>query len=101
MRIPFGITSAPTVDVFYQWFELSCRISWWYNSSTTENYPNFLHRVLQKLKESGLQCRLKICVFVQPTVEDLRNLFFSEGIIKIDALNDMTSSVNVKTLSHT
>ena len=87
MRIPFGIISAPGYfqEIIDQLTNDLDGVSVYLDNILVsgpipEEHLNNLHRLLQRLKESGLRCRLEKCGFTQPTIEYLGHLFSSEGM---------------------
>ena len=108
MRLPFGISSAPGyfqqimdqltsdlpgVAVYLDDILVS-------GSSASEHLTN-LRRLLQRLSDKGLRCRLEKCLFAQPSVEYLGHLLSNKGVAKGKKVNDvlrMPAPTNVSTL---
>ena len=108
MRLSFSIISAPgyfqviidqlTSDLYGVLVYLDDILV---SGPTLDEHFNNLHRLLQRVKESGLRCRLKKCVFAQPTVKYLGHMFSSEGMAKgskTDAVMNISPPDNVKDL---
>lgn len=95
-RLPFGIKSAP--GYFQQIMDqltqdlpgVAVYLDDLLVSGTdSEDHINNLQRLLQRLEEKGLRCRLEKCKFAQPWVEYLGHLLSSEGIAKGPKVNDV------------
>ena len=52
------------------------------SGSTAQEHLNNLKRLLQRLSDKGLRCRLEKCLFAQPYVEYLGHLLSSRGVAK-------------------
>jgi hypothetical protein len=99
-RLPYGISTAPA---YFQ--EIMDKLTsdlkgvavylddLLVSGSTAEEHLNNLRRLLQRLNERGLKCRLEKCAFAQPYVEYLGHLMSSQGIAKspknVDAILKM------------
>ena len=88
-RLPFGINSAtgyfqdvmnqltsdlPGVAVYLDDILIS--------GKTTEDYLNNLRRLLKRLNDRGLRCRIQKCVFAQDSVTYLGHTISCDGISK-------------------
>ena len=63
------------------------------SGSTAQEHLNNLKRLLQRLSDKGLRCRLEKCLFAQPYVEYLGHLLSSQGVAKspkVDAVQKMS-----------
>jgi len=106
--LPFGITSAPgyfhqvmddiTSDlpgVVVYLVDVLC------SGATAEAHLQNLRRLLERLRDKGLRCRLEKCTFAQPQVVYLGHVLSSDGIHrgpKVNALNKMPAPHDVSTL---
>ena len=108
LRLPFGINSAP--GYFQEIMDQLTRdlpgvavylddilVS---GSSPQEHLSN-LRRLLQRLYEKGLRCRMEKCSFAQPSVEYLRHMLSQNGIAtgpKVEAVQKMPAPTKVPSL---
>lgn len=108
MRLPFGISSAPGyfqeimdqltgdlpgVAVYLDDILVS--------GSSAEDHLNNLRRLLQRLQEKGLRCRLEKCAFAESSVEYLGHTLSTHGIAKgpkVDAIRRMPAPKDVSSL---
>ena len=106
--LPFGISSTPgyyrqvldeiTSDlpgVVVYLDKILC------SGATAEAHLQNLRRLLERLRDKGLRCRLEKCTFAQPQVVYLGHVLSSEGIHqgpKVSALNEMPAPHDVSTL---
>ena len=107
-RLPFGIKSAP--GYFQQIMDQLTRDlpgtavyldDILVSGKDAEDHLSNLRRLLQRLDEKGLRCRLEKCTFAQPSVEYLGHLLSTEGIAKGPKVNDvikMPAPTDVSTL---
>ncbi|XP_048586178.1 uncharacterized protein LOC116604056 [Nematostella vectensis] len=89
MRLTFGISSAPG---YFQEImdQLTCDLPGvavylddiLVSGATAQEHLSNLRRLLQRLSDKGLRCRLEKCSFAQPYVEYLGHLL-SEGLRKV------------------
>jgi len=71
------------------------------SGATAEVHLQNLRRLLERLCDEGLRCRLEKCTFAQPQVVYLGHVLSSEGIHqgpKVNALNEMPAPHDVFTL---
>ena len=105
MHLPFGITSAPGYfqEIMDQLTSDLPRVAVYLDDtlvsrSTAQEHLNNLKRLLQRLSDKGLRCRLEKCLFAQPYVEYLGHLLSSQGVAKspkvvaVDAVQKMSPS---------
>ena len=95
-RLPFGIKSAPgyfqqimdqlTQDLPGTAVYLDDILV---SGKNAEDHLSNLRRLLQRLEEKGLRCRLEKCKFAEPSVEYLGHLLSHEGIAKGPKVNDV------------
>ena len=52
------------------------------SGSTAQEHLSNLKRLLQRLSDKGLRCRLEKCLFALPYVEYLGHLLSSRGVAK-------------------
>ena len=107
-RLPFGISSAP--GYFQEIMDQLTRdlpgVAVYMDDilvsgTSPQDHLNNLRRLLQRLHEKGLRCRLEKCTFAQPYVEYLGHLLSREGIAKgtkADAVGKMPAPSNVSKL---
>ena len=88
-RLPFGISSAP--GYFQEIMDQLTRdlpgVAVYMDDilvsgTSPQGHLNNLRRLLQRLRDKGLRCRLEKCTFAQPCVEYLGHLLSQEGIAK-------------------
>ena len=66
-----------------------------------DDHLSNLQRLLQRLEEKGLRCRLEKCPFAQLYVEYLEHLLSKQGLAKgpkVDVILNMTAPTNLSTL---
>ena len=103
MHLPFGITSALGYfqEIMDQLTSDLPRVAVYLDDtlvsrSTAQEHLNNLKRLLQRLSDKGLRCRLEKCLFAQPYVEYLGHLLSSQGVAKspkvdaVDAVQKMS-----------
>ena len=108
-RLPFGISSAP--GYFQEIMDQLTRdlpgVAVYLDDilvsgNTAQEHVNNLRRLLQRLNEKGLRCRLEKCVFAQPCVEYLGHSLSKDGIAKatknVDAIRKMPPPTDVSSL---
>jgi hypothetical protein len=107
-RLPFGITSAP--GYFQEIMDQLTRdlpgVAVYMDDilvsgASPQEHRDNLRRLLQRLHDKGLRCRLEKCVFAQPYIEYLGHLLSQEGIAKgnnVDAVRKMPPPSNVQKL---
>ena len=108
MRLPFGITSAPGYfqEIMDQLTSDLPGVAVYLDDilvsgATAQEHLNNLNRLLQRLSDKGLRCRLEKCSFAQPVVEYLGHLLSKKGIAKgtkVDAVMNMPAPTNVPSL---
>ena len=54
-----------------------------------EDHLSNMKRLLQRLQDKGLRCRLEKCKFAEPSVEYLGHLLSQQGIAKGPKVNDV------------
>lgn len=107
-RLPFGITSAPGhfQEIMDQLTQDLPGVAVYLDDilvsgdDATQHLCN-LRRLLQRLQEKGLRCRLDKCSFAQPFVEYLGHYISKDGISKgpkADAITNMPAPTNVSSL---
>ena len=107
-RLPFGIKSAPgylqqimdqlTKDLPGVAIYLDDILV---SGNDADDHLSNLRRLLQRLEEKGLRCRLEKCHFAQPYVEYLGHLLSKQGLAKgpkVDAILHTTAPTNLSTL---
>ena len=108
LRLPFGITSAPGYfqSIMEQITSDLPGVAVYLDdilvggSSAGEHLEN-LERLLARLDERGLRCRLNKCRFAEPCVEYLGHRLSTEGVAKcskVDAVLDMPAPNNISAL---
>jgi hypothetical protein len=107
-RLPFGIKSAP--GYFQQIMDQLTRDlpgtavyldDILVSGKDAEDHLGNLRRLLKRLEEKGLRCRLEKCQFAQPYVEYLGHLLSHEGVAKgpkVDAVLNMPPPTDVSSL---
>ena len=108
MRLPFGITSAPGYfqEIMDQLTSDLPGVAVYLgdilvSGSTAQEHLSNLKRLLQRLSDKGLRCRLEKCLFAQPYVEYLGHLLSSRGVAKspkVDAVQKMPAPTTVSGL---
>ena len=95
-RLPFGIKSAPGYfqQIMDQLTQDLPGVSVYLDDilvsgKDTEDHLNNLRRLLQRLNERGLRCRLEKCQFAGPWVEYLGHILSHEGIAKGPKVDDV------------
>ena len=71
------------------------------SGATAEAHLQNLRRLLERLHDKGLRCRLEKCTFTQPQVVYMGHVLSSEGIHrgpKFNALKEMSAPHDVSTL---
>ena len=71
------------------------------SGSTAQEHLSNLKRLLQRLSDKGLRCRLEKCLFAQPYVEYLGHLLSNRGVAKspkVDAVQKMPAPTTVSGL---
>ena len=108
IRLPFGISSAPGYfqQIMDQLLSDLPGVAVYLDDiqvcgfSASEHLSN-LRRLLQRLSDKGLRCRLEYCLFAQPSVEYLGHLLSKKGVAKGKKVNDVLrkpAPTNVSTL---
>ena len=89
MRLPFGINSVPGYfqEIMDQLTSDLPGIAVYLDDllvsgSTAQEHLSKLKRLLQRLSDKGLRCRLEKCLFAQPCVEYLGHLLSNRGVAK-------------------
>ena len=107
-RLPFGIKSAP--GYFQQIMDQLTKdlpgVATYLDDILVsgidaEDHLRNLRRLLDRLEEKGLRCRLEKCHFAQPYIEYLGHLLSQKGIAKgpkVDAVLKMNPPTNVSSL---
>ena len=95
-RLPYGIKSAPgyfqqimdqlTKDLPGTSVYLDDILV---SGKDAEDHLSNLRRLLQRLQDKGLRCRLEKCKFAEPSVEYLGHLLSQQGIAKGPKVNDV------------
>ena len=108
MRLPFGISSAPGYfqEIMDQLTSDLPGVAVYLDDilvsgSTAQEHLRNLRRLLQRLNDKGLRCRLEKCAFAQPYVEYLGHLLSNKGTAKgtkVDAVMKMPAPTNVSGL---
>lgn len=108
LRLPFGIKSAP--GYFQEIMEkLTSDLDGvavymddlLVSGKDAEDHLNNLRRLLERLNQRGLRCKLEKCKFAQPQVEYLGHQLSKEGIAKspkVDAVLNMCAPTDVSGL---
>ena len=95
-RLPFGIKSAP--GYFQQIMDQLTKdlpgVAVYLDDilvsgCDAKDHMNNLKRLLQRLQEKGLRCKIEKCQFAQPWVEYLGHTLSQEGIAKGPKVNDV------------
>ena len=60
------------------------------SGKTAEDHLNNLHRLLKRLNDRGLRCRIQKCVFAQDSVTYLGHTISHEGIAKVPKADAVT-----------
>ncbi len=107
-RLPFGIKSAPGYfqEIMEQMTKDLPGVAVYLDDilvsgSSAKDHLTNLRRLLQRLEEKGLRCRLAKCTFAQPSIEYLGHKLSKEGIAKgpkVDAVRSMPPPTNVSEL---
>ncbi|KAL5518093.1 hypothetical protein EMCRGX_G003773 [Ephydatia muelleri] len=103
-RLPFGISSAPGYfqEIMDQLTsDLQGVAVYMVSGTTASEHIQNLRALLKRLEEKGLRCRLKKCLFAQPSVEYLGHILSQQGIAKgpkVDAVKMMPPPGNVSSL---
>jgi transposase InsO family protein len=108
LRLPFGIKSAPGYfqEIMEQLTSDLHGVAVYMDDilvsgKDPEDHLRNLRRLLQRLNERGLRCRLEKCKFAQPQVEYLGHRLSKEGIAKgpkVDAVRNMPEPTDVSSL---
>ena len=107
-RLPFGITSAPGYfqEIMDQLTQDLPGVAVYLDdilvsgNNAAEHLHN-LRRLLQRLQDNGLRCRLEKCSFAQPYVEYLGHYLSKDGVAKgskADAIKQMPAPTDVSSL---
>ena len=107
-RLPFGITSAPA---YFQ--EIMDKLTQdlpgvavymddiLVSGQNEEDHINNIRRLLHRLDENGLKCRLEKCIFAQQSIEYLGHKLSNHGIskgAKVDAVLNMPAPTDIASL---
>ena len=108
MRLPFGISSAPGYfqEIMEQLTSDLKGVAVYLDDilisgASAEEHLQNLRRLLQRLDEKGLRCKLEKCSFAQTSVEYLGHRLTSQGLEKgrkANAIKDMPAPVNTSEL---
>ena len=108
MRLPFGISSAPGYfqEIMEQLTSDLKGVAVYLDDilisgADAKEHLHNLRKLLQRLDEKGLRCKLEKCSFAQPSVEYLGHRLTSNGLEKgrkANAINDMPAPVNTSEL---
>ena len=107
-RLPFGISSAPGYfqQIMDQLTQDLPGVAVYLDDilvsgDNAQQHVNNLRRLLQRLQDNGLRCRLHKCSFAQPYVEYLGHYLSKDGVAKgpkVDAVTSMPPPQDISSL---